>query len=112
MEKGGFVYILGSASLTLYVGVTSNLIGRVWEHKEASTPGFTKKYQVHRLLYYEWFDEIETAIEREKVLKHWKRAWKLGLIERFNPDFSDLYHEILNDEYRSSIIWAEPDGQG
>lgn len=112
MEKGGHVYILGSISMKLYVGVTSDLVGRTWEHKVANIPGFTQKYHIHQLLYYEWFDDIESAIRREKELKHWKRTWKLQLIKKFNSDCKDLYCEIINDDYRSSIIWAEPDGQG
>ena len=80
---------------TLYIGVTSNLIKRVWDHKNDRIECFTKRYAVHELVWYELHDSMETAIHREKVLKNWKRLWKLELIEKHNPDWLDLYGSIL-----------------
>ncbi len=80
---------------TLYIGVTNDLSRRVHEHREGRTEGFTKCYGLHRLVYYEPFDDIRVAIQREKTLKHWPRAWKLALIHTANPDWDDLY-EMLN----------------
>lgn len=89
------VYILASRrNGTLYVGVTNNLIRRVWEHKQNLTDGFTKKYTVHTLVYYELFSDILHAIAREKEIKKWKRRWKLQLIEKNNPDWKDLYFTL------------------
>ncbi len=79
---------------TLYVGVTSNLIKRIWEHTNDVVPGFTKKYGVHMLVWYELHGTMESAILREKRIKKWNRAWKLELIERTNPSWKDLYNEI------------------
>ena len=90
------LYILASQrNGTLYIGVTSDLIKRVWEHKNDVVEGFTKKYGVHMLAYYELHDDMERAIIREKRLKEWNRAWKLRLIEEMNPDWDDLYESIL-----------------
>lgn len=87
-----YVYILASQrNGTLYVGVTSNLARRVWEHQEHLTPGFTSKYGVTRLVWYEEYSDISDAILREKQLKRWRRAWKLRLIEENNPQWLDLY---------------------
>ena len=80
---------------TLYVGVTSNLIKRVFEHKNDFVIGFTKKYEVHKLVYFEIFGSLETAIKREKQLKSWNRAWKIELIKKENPDWKDLYSDII-----------------
>ncbi len=89
------VYILaGRRNGTLYVGVTSDLVKRVWEHKNNASEGFTKKYRVHRLVYFELHDDMVGAIMREKRLKKWNRAWKLALIEKGNPEWRDLYPEI------------------
>jgi putative endonuclease len=89
------VYILASgANGTLYIGVTSDLVRRVYEHKNNMVEGFTKQYQVHDLVYYESSDNPEAAITREKQLKEWKRAWKLDLINKSNPGWKDLYNEI------------------
>jgi len=94
MGKFFWIYILASQrNGTLYIGVTSNLIKRVWEHKENSS-GFTKKYNVKKLVYFERHDNNESAINKEKLLKFWKRKWKLDLIEKFNPKWTDLYTEI------------------
>jgi putative endonuclease len=80
---------------TLYVGVTSDLIKRVWEHKNDVVPGFTRRYHVHDLVWFEQHATMDTAIAREKAIKEWKRAWKIGLIEKDNPKWRDLYHELL-----------------
>ena len=92
MAKSYFVYILASRrNGTLYIGVTNDLVRRVWEHREGSVPGFTKTYDVKMLVYYEKFARIGDAIHRETRLKKWKRKWKLDLIEGMNPDWDDLY---------------------
>ncbi len=90
-----YVYILTSRKNgTLYVGVTSDLVRRVWQHKETSVEGFTKKYGVHRLVYCEDYEEIARALQREKNIKHWPRAWKIALIEKENPRWDDLYDVV------------------
>jgi putative endonuclease len=95
MRKHACVYILASGrNGTLYVGVTSDISGRVSLHKQDLLQGFTKTYGVHRLVYVEFHDVMEQAIAREKQLKRWKRAWKVELIERENPEWRDLYWEI------------------
>ena len=89
------VYILASKPKgTLYIGVTSNLVQRVWQHKNDFVEGFTKRYRVHRLVWHEVHDSMESAISREKALKKWKRLCEIGLIERSNPTWVDLYDEI------------------
>jgi putative endonuclease len=96
MAKQPAVYILASKpNGTLYIGVTSDLPKRVWEHKHASVDGFTKRYEVHRLVYYELHKDMLSAITREKQLKKWNRAWKLELIETQNREWKDLWHEIV-----------------
>ena len=80
---------------TLYIGVTSDLIKRIWEHKEDQADGFTKKYGVHTLVHFEVFGDIKSAIEREKQLKRWHRQWKINLIEEHNPDWKDLYPSLV-----------------
>lgn len=95
MSKQPCIYLLASGrNGTLYVGVTSNLIKRVWEHKNHVVDGFTKKYQIDRLVWYEVHETMESAIQREKAIKEWQRAWKLVLIEKFNPDWADLYETL------------------
>lgn len=90
-----YVYILASrVGGTLYIGVTNDLVRRVFEHKSKLIEGFTEKYDVVRLVYFEQFDDPENAIKREKRLKKWSRAWKISLIEKDNPDWNDLYPEI------------------
>jgi putative endonuclease len=90
-----FVYILASKrNGTLYTGVTNNLLKRVDEHKNNLIPGFTSKYNAHTLVYYERYSDIYDAIAREKRLKKWKRAWKLELIEKSNPNWQDLYGNL------------------
>jgi putative endonuclease len=89
------VYILSSQrNGTLYIGVTSDLAKRVWEHKNDFADGFTKKYGVHLLVYYEFHDDMISAIRREKQIKKWNRQWKLQLIEKHNADWRDLSREI------------------
>lgn len=90
------LYILASKrNGTLYIGVTGNLRRRVWEHRSDLVDGFTKKYKVHRLVYFELHGDMRAAISREKELKKWNRAWKLELIEGMNPQWADLWEEIL-----------------
>ena len=90
------VYILASKrNGTLYIGVTSDLSKRVWEHKNDLVEGFTKRYGIHRLVYYELHEDMESAINREKQMKQWNRAWKLELIEKQNPDWRELWEGIL-----------------
>ena len=79
---------------TLYVGVTSNLSRRIYEHRESLIDGFTKRYGLTRLVYYEWYDDIRQAIQREKNMKHWSRAWKARLILDFNEEWRDLYGDL------------------
>ena len=94
--KGGYVYIMSNKLRTvLYIGVTSNLSKRVYEHQEGIGPVFTKKYKCHFPIYYEFHDAIEAAIEREKQLKKWKRIWKEELIRKMNPKLKDLSDEVM-----------------
>jgi putative endonuclease len=96
-ERSYWVYILASKiGGTLYIGVTNNLVRRVYEHKMELAEGFTKKYKVHRLVYFEQYSDIENAIVREKRLKKWNRAWKVKLIEELNPNWDDLYPSIAS----------------
>jgi putative endonuclease len=91
-----YIYILASKKNgTLYVGVTSDLGKRIYEHKNGLVEGFTKKYTVHNLVYFEVTESIESAIMREKQLKKWNRAWKIRLIENNNPDWNDFYTELI-----------------
>ena len=91
MKKTYTIYIMTNYSETsLYIGVTSNLPKRVWEHKNKVVEGFTEKYNVDKLVYYETTDSIETAIKREKQLKNWHREWKINLIKEMNQEFKDL----------------------
>ena len=90
-----YVYLLASKrNGTLYIGVTSDLLKRVYEHKCNLVEGFTKKYGVHKLVYYEATEDVTSAIRREKQLKKWKRSWKIELIEKKNPRWKDLYFEL------------------
>jgi putative endonuclease len=94
MEES-YMYILASKrNGTLYVGSTTNLVKRIWEHKNNIILGFTAKYRVHQLVYYEVHQELMEAAKREKRLKNWCRQWKLNLIEKFNPTWRDLYDDI------------------
>lgn len=95
-EKNYFVYILTNRKNgTLYVGVTNDLARRIYEHKNNLVEGFTKKYNVHDLMYYEQCNDIESAINREKCIKKWYRKWKLELINSANPGWRDLYNELI-----------------
>ncbi|AXK83541.1 GIY-YIG nuclease family protein [Pseudolabrys taiwanensis] len=93
---GGYVYILTNRSNgTLYVGVTSDLVRRVAEHREGAVKGFTKTYSLKRLVYFEIYDDIRIAIQREKNMKHWTRTWKVRLILQSNPQWNDLFEALL-----------------
>jgi len=92
--KQYYVYILASKKNgTLYIGITNNLVRRVYEHKEGLVEGFTKKYNVKNLVYYEIHNSVYEAIKREKALKKWLRKWKIELIEKMNPTWKDLYKD-------------------
>ncbi|MFH4860388.1 GIY-YIG nuclease family protein [Vibrio diabolicus] len=94
MDRTPCVYILMSNNnAVLYIGVTSQLPQRIWQHKNGVVEGFTKKYNVHKLVYFELFEDMATAINREKQLKQWKREWKLALVRETNPNFLDLSAE-------------------
>jgi putative endonuclease len=96
MEKGGFVYIMASGrNGTLYIGVTSDLIQRVWQHREGVADGFTKKHGCKTLVWFEQYADIEEAIRREKQMKEWKRLWKLRVIEQDNPEWDDLFESLV-----------------
>ncbi len=96
MSKTYYIYILASGrNGTLYIGVTSDLARRVWEHKQKFVEGFTKKYDVNRLVYFEICGDPYTAVSREKRLKKYNRKWKLDLIETMNPEWKDFYEELI-----------------
>jgi putative endonuclease len=96
-EKQPAVYILASArNGTLYIGVTSDLIQRIWQHRNDVVEGFSNRHRIHQLVYFEQHESMAAAIVREKQLKKWNRAWKLDLIEKHNPYWRDLYLELLN----------------
>ena len=96
MAKGGWVYLMTNRrNGTLYLGVTANLAARAWQHREGVVEGFTKRYGLTRLVWYERFEDIRDAIQREKTMKHWPRTWKVRLIHAMNPEWEDLY-EVLN----------------
>ena len=98
-EKFYYVYILASyQNGTLYIGITNNLVKRIWEHKNKVVEGFTKEYSIDKLVYYETTNDINSALLREKQLKKWNRQWKLELIEKENPDWIDLAKEYYNKE--------------
>ncbi len=93
--KNYYVYILASRKNgTLYIGVTNNLIKRICEHKNGEVKGFTQRYNIHLLVYFEYYHQVEYAIKREKQLKKWNRNWKISLIEENNPEWKDLYSQI------------------
>ena len=90
------VYILtNQRNGTLYTGVTSDLIHRIYQHKHDFIPGFTSKYKLHTLVYFELNDSMNNAISREKQIKNWRRSWKIKLIEEYNPDWNDLYDSLI-----------------
>ncbi len=95
LDRSYHVYLLASRrNGTLYVGVTNDSIRRVWEHKQGLVEGFTKEYAIKLLVWYEHTESIESAIQREKQIKKWNRAWKLELIEKKDPNWKDLYEEL------------------
>ena len=95
-----YVYILASQrNGTLYIGVTRDLLKRIREHKSGSINGFTKEYKVNKLVYYEDTAFFQAAVSREKQLKRWNRKWKLDLVEKFNPEWRDLYYEIGGSDF-------------
>ena len=95
MTKPGYVYILTNhRNGTLYVGATTDLVRRVWEHRNARVPGFTRQYGLKHLVHFEAFDDFQDAFRREKAMKEWRRAWKIELIEAGNPEWRDLYDEV------------------
>ncbi len=95
MEKRYYVYILAKGrNSTFYTGFTEDLVKRVWEHKNELAKGFTKKYGIKNLVYYEIFDNYDAALKREKQLKKWERPWKMRIIEEMNPTWEDLYEKI------------------
>jgi len=102
MNQQYYVYILASKPHgVLYIGVTSDMIRRVWQHRSGEVEGFTKRYHVKQLVYFEIHEEIEQAILREKRLKRWKRAKKVDLIERHNADWRDLYDDLVGSSHVS-----------
>ena len=95
MERSSYVYMLAEDCYgTLYIGIPSNLVKRVWQHREGWADGFTKRYRVKRLVWFETHVDIMTAITREKQLKKWNRAWKIALIQAANPEWRDLYEDF------------------
>ncbi len=95
MTKTYYVYILTNRTGTLYIGVTNDLARRLWEHRSGLVPGFTERYKLDRLVYFEGFDQVEHALEREKQIKRWRRAKKVNLIGTLNPDWRDLSADIV-----------------
>ena len=94
-RRGGWVYIMTNRpNGTLYLGVTADIARRAWQHREGLVEGFTKRYGLTRLVYTERHDEIAAAIQRERTMKHWSRAWKVDLIVAHNPDWDDLYETL------------------
>ena len=102
--KGGFAYIVASRSMVLYTGVTSDLEKRIWQHRTKALGEFTARYDVDRLMYYEFFETLEAAIAREKQIKGWLRKMKLDLIARMNPGFVDLAPTLFD--------WAKEERRG
>ncbi|MCB9211115.1 MAG: GIY-YIG nuclease family protein [Ignavibacteriales bacterium] len=96
--KDYYVYIITNNKKTLYIGVTNNLQRRIYEHKNQLIEGFSKKYNLNKLVYYEIYSEINDAIKREKQLKNWHREWKINLIESLNPNWDDLSEGFLDTE--------------
>ena len=112
MNRNYFVYILSSRSHTLYTGVTNNVMRRVMEHRQGLVVGFTSKYRIHRLLHVETFDEINSAIRREKEIKSWRRAKREALIEAHNPTWVDLIAEWVPPYPREKQIPRSKTGLG
>lgn len=103
MQKSYYVYIMTNKSKTLYTGVTNNLLRRVFEHKKKETPGFTKRYNITQLVYYEETSDVHSAINREKQIKGWLRRKKIELIETMNPKWTDLSADWYDDEMFSKM---------
>jgi len=94
-RKEYFIYILANKKNgTLYIGITNNLIRRIYEHKNDLIDGFSKKYGIHNLVYYESYNDVRDALNRETQMKKWNRKWKIELIEKSNPEWNDLYNEL------------------
>lgn len=109
MEKQPCVYLLASnRNGTLYCGVTSDLVQRIWQHREHLADGFTKQHAVTRLVWFEQHATMESAIRREKQIKKWNRAWKLRLIDELNPSWRDLWPDITGQEARSNVHGFPP----
>jgi putative endonuclease len=103
MERQPCVYLLASKQNgTLYAGVTSNFVKRIWEHKQHIVAGFTAKYSVDRLVWYETHETMVSAILREKAIKNWKRSWKIKVVEALNPEWRDLYDDLVGPGFRHS----------
>jgi putative endonuclease len=96
LERIYATYMLASKPYgTLYIGVTGNLVSRMEQHRAGTVSGFTAKYKVHQLVWFEWFDDVANAIQCEKTMKHWRRAWKINLIEKNNQQWQDLYPGLI-----------------
>ena len=109
MERQPCVYLLASGrNGTLYIGVTSNLVGRTWQHREHVVDGFTKKYVVTRLVWYELHGTMEEALLREKRIKKWNRAWKIRLIDEYNPSWRDLWPDLTGQIPNSNVHGFPP----
>ncbi len=108
-QREFFVYIVASRTRRLYIGVTNNLFRRIYEHKHKLIPGFTERYNINRLVYYEIFSDVCDAILREKQLKGWRRAKKIQLIESFNPEWRDLAEDWYKEE---TLRFVQGDGEG
>jgi putative endonuclease len=91
MSKSYYVYIIGNERPTIYIGITNNLVKRIYQHKNLLVDGFSKKYGLNKLLYFETYNDVYQAIKREKQIKKWNRKWKLDLIKKNNPELKDLY---------------------
>ena len=103
MSRNNAVYIMTNyANTTFYIGVTNNLLRRIWEHKTKAIEGFTSRYNIKKLVYFELTDNIEDALNREKQLKNWKRQWKIDLVKKDNPEFKDLSYDIGYTDPESS----------
>jgi putative endonuclease len=102
--NGYYTYIMASRSRVLYIGVTGSLGQRVYQHKQGQVAGFTQRYQVKRLVYYEWFEDVNEAIRREKQLKGWRGEKKVWLIERVNPEWNDLAESCFDERREESAL--------
>jgi len=100
--KNFYVYIMTNHSKTLYIGITNDLARRIYEHKNKMLEGFTKKYNITKLVYFELVNDVESAIKRERQLKNWHRQWKINLIESVNKEWKDLSQEFLDAETSSA----------